>query len=76
MNYKIVAVHESGDVTRAILLLDCKGSCQIPIRKGGHTQYATKIWGWDGHVEAPTVTPSIDCPKCGFHRTLTKGNWG
>lgn len=40
------------------------------------------VWGWDGNVEQPTLTPSINCIAekdgkptggCGWHGFITKG---
>ena len=40
------------------------------------------IWAWDGNVERPTITPSIDCIAmkdgkptggCGWHGFITNG---
>lgn len=32
------------------------------------------MWQWDGNVEAPTITPSIDCQGgCGRHFTMVQG---
>ena len=32
------------------------------------------IWAWDGNVEAPTLTPSINCVGgCGWHGFITAG---
>lgn len=40
------------------------------------------IWGWDGNLERPTLTPSIDCIAvkdgkptggCGWHGHITNG---
>lgn len=40
------------------------------------------IWGWDGNVDKPTLTPSINCIAekdgkptggCGWHGFITKG---
>jgi hypothetical protein len=32
------------------------------------------MWQWDGNVEQPTITPSIDCQGgCGRHFTMTQG---
>lgn len=76
MKYEVVGVHDSGGVTRAFLLLNCAADpalrCQIPLRQGEPRMGVSKVWGWDGKE---TVTPSIDCSKCGFHKTLTNGVW-
>lgn len=75
MKSEIVAVHDSGGVTRATLLLDCERGCQIPVRQGEARMGASKVWGWDGNVATPSVTPSIACTVCGFHKTFTNGVW-
>lgn len=75
MKAAIVGVHLSGSVLRAFLQLECGSHCQIPVRKGAARMGESKVWGWDGKVENPTVTPSIDCTKCGFHKTLQSGAW-
>ena len=32
------------------------------------------IWAWDGNLDRPTITPSIDCSKgCGWHGFITEG---
>ena len=33
------------------------------------------IWGWDGDLERPTLTPSIDCHAdgCGWHGFIREG---
>ena len=33
----------------------------------------TVAWGWDGNETAPTVTPSIQCQRCGKHVTVRGG---
>lgn len=72
MKYAIVARHDSGEVVRAFLALECEGQCTIPLRQGEPRMGASKVWGWDGKE---TVTPSIACTKCGFHKTLVNGVW-
>lgn len=50
----------------------------------GQKPNSQKTWGWDGNVEQPTLTPSINClsrdPKtgeelagCGWHGYLKEG---
>lgn len=59
---------------RAVLLLDCSGNCSIPLSKAGPSQVnGCKRWGWDGNIASPTITPSIDCQRCGWHRTIVGG---
>ena len=74
MKYEIIALHDSGDVIKAILLIYCMNGCQIPIRKGDPSPTGER-WGWDGNSEVPTISPSINCTKCGFHKTLINGQW-
>lgn len=75
MKNEIVAVHDSGGVMRALLQLWCEQQCTIPVRQGEPMMGASKVWGWDGNQAVPTVTPSIACSKCGFHKTLVNGEW-
>jgi len=33
-------------------------------------------WRWDGNIQSPTLTPSINCVGgCGWHGFLTAGEW-
>ena len=74
MQYKLTGVHEEeGGDTRASLRLECGRGCIIPLVKGAPRD--PRPWGWDGNETAPTVIPSINCSKCGFHKTLTNGAW-
>jgi hypothetical protein len=36
------------------------------------TPDAPHVWGWNGHLERPTLTPSIDCKGC-WHGFITDG---
>jgi hypothetical protein len=72
VNYEIAGAHDSGGTTRAFLILDCADKCSIPLVHGGPRMGESKVWGWDGNT---TVTPSINCSKCGFHKTLVNGEW-
>lgn len=56
--------------TRGYVILDCDIECTVPIGVGQPISGACKRWGWDGAV---TVTPSIDCQRCGWHKTITNG---
>lgn len=75
MKCEIVGKHDSGGITRAFLILGCDRQCQIPLRRGEPRMGASKVWGWDGKEEGATVSPSIDCTQCGFHKTLVQGQW-
>lgn len=75
MKYRLGGIHDSGGILRATLVLECEGQCTIPLRKGEPRMGEAKVWGWDGNAEPPTVTPSIACTKCGFHKTLVSGQW-
>lgn len=76
MKYEITGIHDSGGTTRAFLMLDCQADrahgCQIPLVQGAPRMGVSKVWGWDG---ANNVSPSINCGKCGFHKTLINGEW-
>lgn len=69
MKFEITGVHDSGKVKRAFLALECGRDCKIPLRHG--VANAT-VWGWDGKE---TVSPSVNCSVCGFHKTLVNGVW-
>lgn len=73
MKFRVLAPHASGDAQHSLLVLECGSQCQIPLIVGPPKN--SNVWGWDGNVETPTVSPSINCSKCGFHKTLTGGNW-
>lgn len=65
-----------GVPVRGYLRLNCGGECTVPLcglgpRGDGIT--TPKQWGWDGNVVRPTITPSINCERCGWHKTITKG---
>jgi hypothetical protein len=60
---------------KAYLVVGCRytsmGECLFPLWQ---RPAAGTMWQWDGNVEQPTVTPSIDCHGgCGRHFTLTAG---
>ena len=47
---------------------DC---CEISIKFG---DCKAPLFGWDGNLEAPTITPSIGCDhRCGWHGHITNG---
>jgi hypothetical protein len=68
------------DAGRAFLYLACEHGCN---HGGGQRECAfglwtsparNKTWQWDGNVERPTITPSIDCQGgCGRHFTMVNG---
>lgn len=54
------------------------GPSHVPRPKDG----ALNIWAWDGNIERPTITPSINCIAekdgkptggCGWHGFITAG---
>lgn len=47
-------------------------NCQVPLRQGDPR---APTWGWDGKEQGATVSPSVSCNVCGFHKTLVKGAW-
>jgi len=63
------------------------GNCGSIIIGNGFKPPGEKTWQWDGNVEKPTLTPSINCldrnpknPKekyagCGWHAYLTNGEF-
>lgn len=61
--------------TRGFLVVECKhcteGKCRFPLW-GGPSGGA--MWHWDGNVEKPTISPSIDCKGgCGRHFSIVGG---
>ncbi len=54
--------------------------CITPVRintPAGDTPTG-RYWNFDGNFECPSVSPSIGCdsaPRCGKHKTLTKGEF-
>lgn len=62
------------------LLMPCpkKSWCEVPVTLGEAYTDPIRglVWGWNGNVERPTITPSIGCdiaPRCGQHRVITNG---
>jgi hypothetical protein len=47
----------------------CEG---LNLRGRGH-DIPNKSWTWDGNVEAPTFSPSINCGGCGWHGFIEAG---
>lgn len=55
-------------------LIRADAHCRFPVRIGSHSGDGdNKTWGWDGNMEAPTITPSINCLSCGAHVIITGG---
>jgi hypothetical protein len=54
-----------------------RGLCRVPLwQKPALDNGNTKRWQWDGNIEQPTITPSLNCNGqggCGWHVTITKG---
>jgi hypothetical protein len=61
------------------------GHCGAVIICNGPKPPHSKQWGWDGNVERPTLTPSINCLShgpdgekyagCGWHGFITNGQF-
>jgi len=56
----------------------CNDIRSVPIKPYNNGMGAQ--WDWDGNVELPTLTPSIQqyhckCPGLGWHGYLTAGEW-
>lgn len=53
-----------------------KGNCSVPLAKPNRLGY---VWRWDGNMDAPTLTPSINCMEknggCGWHGHVKGGDW-
>ena len=71
---------ELRDADKAFLYMECEhgthhGREALECVRSLWQQPATGcMWQWDGNVERPTITPSIDCKGgCGRHFTMVKG---
>lgn len=50
------------------------GVCEFRLeRSAPHSDAAGLVWNWDGDVQKPTITPSIQCQACGLHVVITGG---
>jgi hypothetical protein len=63
------------DPARGKLVVECKhtteGECKFSLWRG---PAGGAMWHWDGNVEKPTISPSIDCKGgCGRHFTVIAG---
>lgn len=50
-------------------------NCSIHI-KNGNAEPIGHVFGWNGNIEKPTITPSIGCddaPRCGWHGNIANG---
>lgn len=57
----------------AFLVASCpvKGHCRFPVWT---CPAEGTMWQWDGNIDRPTVSPSIDCRGgCGQHFTVVEG---
>ena len=63
------------DATRAYLRMNCDGECTVPLSTTGTKTYKDggKRWAWDGNEQHPTISPSISCDLCGWHKTIVNG---
>jgi len=62
-----------------------RGYCGSVAIGCGHKPAGNKTWAWDGNVDAPTLSPSINCLShgpngekyagCGWHGWLRAGEW-
>lgn len=69
------------DASPVMLVFHCRGCltrprlCAVDITLGPAVGYKH---GWDGNMDAPTITPSVVCDKpfrCGWHGIINQGNW-
>lgn len=53
-----------------------RGLCGVPLKKPNRLGY---VWSWNGSLDAPTLSPSIDCREanggCGWHGFVRDGDW-
>lgn len=75
------------DEHRAYVQLDCRprkdadgndlvgGHCRFRLTRGPavNGSPADQHWHWDGNVDVPTISPSIDCTSCKKHVTIVQG---
>ncbi len=56
----------------------CSIDLTLDAQTDGEKDDLKRRWHWDGNMNEPTITPSIHCkeaPRCGWHGTITKGEW-
>jgi hypothetical protein len=65
----------SDDPTRGVLFITCGKSPTGECRQSLWSKPAAgAMWHWDGNVENPTISPSIDCQGgCGRHFNVVNG---
>lgn len=68
---------EGEDAANVRIVFGCPlrpgSSCSVPVR-GESLPNGAGPWGWDGNLESPTLTPSINCVGgCGWHGFITAG---
>lgn len=80
-------VHESTQPDKTAIVFHCRGTgrprlCHVLIKRGVGGPLDTtlpngnssKVHGWDGNEQEPTLTPSIGCDqRCGWHGHIIKG---
>lgn len=53
------------------------GTCSIRIQRGEAVdEPGNRRWGWDGNLNKPTITPSVNCDhekRCGWHGHIMSG---
>lgn len=51
----------------------CPGNrvCALRLQEGPPP--GNQVWGWDGDMEKPTISPSINCHSCGWHGWIKEG---
>lgn len=52
----------------------CEGPNRIIIGLRGKPA-STPSWGWNGSMSEPTLTPSVNQLRCGWHGWLRDGYW-
>jgi hypothetical protein len=48
------------------------GHCSVNLRGRGH-DIPQRSWSWNGDIEKPTLSPSINCGDCGWHGFIENG---
>lgn len=78
------AIHRTDETGNVQIRFGCPlrhgQSCGVNIKPHSSDAKGVPSWTWDGDVESPTLTPSINCINdvpnsygCGWHGFLTKG---
>lgn len=71
----VISIYADGNGLLRMACPNGKKICGVAITRGPENP-ETHHHGWDGNMEAPTITPSIGCdhaPRCGWHGHIIAG---